>query len=90
MSPADDDHQRLRDDGKQAQAYERKAEESEADTLKERRHGRIGDESPVEVARIAEELEFVAVKAVAAVGGEVDQRDGGGDGKQGHEFGAAA
>ena len=58
---------------------ERKAEESEADVLEERRQRRIGYESPVEVARIAQELEFVTVKSVAAVGEDVDERDGGGD-----------
>ncbi len=37
--------------------------------------GRIGNETPVEMAGVAEELKFVAVKAVAAVGGDVDERD---------------
>jgi hypothetical protein len=34
------------------------------------------------VARIAQELEFVAVEAVAAVGEHVKQRDCGGEAKQ--------
>ena len=78
----DDEGCRLREDGEEAQADERNAEEREADVLEEWRERRVGDESPVEVARIAEELEFVAVEAVAAVGEHVQERDGGGDGEQ--------
>ena len=40
------------------------------------------------MAGIAEELKFVAVKAVAAVGGDVEQRDGSGDGEQDRQVGA--
>ena len=72
----------LREDGEEAQADERDAEDREADVLDEGREGRIGDESPVEMAGIAEELEFVAMEAVAAVGEHVEQGDGGGEGEE--------
>ena len=39
-----------------AKPDEREAEECEADVLDEGREGRVGDESPVEMARVGEEL----------------------------------
>ena len=78
----DDDGRGLREDGEEPQPNQRKTEERQADALDEGRERRIGDKSPVEMARIAQELEFVAVKAVAAVGEHVKQRDGGGNAKQ--------
>ncbi len=50
--------------------------------LDEGREWRIGDESPVEMAGVGEELEFVAMEAVAAVGEEMKEGDGGGDGEE--------
>ena len=67
-----DDHRGLSDDRKQAQAHHRQTEEAKADVFEKWREGRIGDESPIEVAGVAEELKFIAMKAVAAVGGDVD------------------
>ena len=45
--------------------------------------GRIGNEAPVEMTRVAEELEFVAMKAVAAVGGDVQDCGGNGNADDG-------
>ena len=70
MSPVTTITSSLRDDREQPQADQREPEEAEADVLDKGSEGRIGDESPVEMAGIAEELELVAVKAVAAVGGD--------------------
>ena len=69
-----------RDDGEETQADQRKAEEAEADALEEGRERRVGDKAPVEVARIGEELQLVAMEAVAAVGEDVREREDGGDG----------
>jgi hypothetical protein len=63
-----------------AQADEREAEEAEADALKERRERRVGDKAPVEVARVREELQLVAMESVAVIGQDVGEREGGGDG----------
>ena len=41
--------------------------------------GGIGNETPIEMAGIAEELQLVAVKAIAAVGGDVEDRGRAGD-----------
>jgi hypothetical protein len=38
-----------------------------------------GNETPIEVARIAEKLKLVPVKAVAAIGGNMEDGDGQGD-----------
>ena len=67
----DDDDRGLREHREQAQADHGKAEERQADVLDERSERRIGDKSPVEMARVAEELQLVAMKAVAAVGEEM-------------------
>jgi hypothetical protein len=80
--PGDNDGRSLRQHREEPQADHGKAEEAEADALDKRREGRIGDESPVEMAGVAEELELVAMKAVAAVGEQMKKRDGGGDGEQ--------
>ncbi len=69
MSPLTTIDRGLRNDRKQAQAHERKAKEAEADVLEKRRQGRVGDESPIEMTGVAEELQLIAMKAVAAVGG---------------------
>ena len=45
-------------------------------------HRRVCDESPVEVAGVAEELQLIAVKAVAIVGGQMKKRNRRCDGKQ--------
>ena len=66
----------------QAEADERQAEEAHADTLNEGRERRICYESPVEMACIAEKLQFIAVKAVAAVGEDVKKGKGSGDGDE--------
>ena len=50
-----------------------------ADALNEGRERRIGNKSPVEVAGIAEKLQFVAVKSIAAVREDVKKRKRGGD-----------
>ena len=43
---------------------------------------RIGDESPVQMPRVAEELQLVAMKAIAAVREQMDESDRGRDGEQ--------
>ncbi len=58
----------LREDGKQAQTDQGEAKEARPMRSRKGVEGRISDESPVEMARIAEELQLVAMKAVAAVG----------------------
>jgi hypothetical protein len=68
----DDDGRGLKDDGEEAQPT-KKRQRAEADVFEERRERRIGDESPVEMAGVAQELEFIAVEAVAAVGEHVEQ-----------------
>ena len=80
--PAENDDDRLRDDRGEAETDDGDAEESEADVLHEWSEGRVSDESPVEVARVGEELQLVAMKAVAVVGEEMKERDGGGDGEE--------
>ena len=80
---ADDDRDGLRDDREDAQADEREAKESEADVLNERRERGIGDKAPVEMARIGEELQLVAMETVAAVGEQMEERDGGSDADDG-------
>ena len=76
---------RLADDGKHPQADQRQAEEAEADALDEGRERRVRDIAPVEMARVAEELEFVAVEAIAAVGGDMHDCGCDGDGDYGKE-----
>ena len=66
------------------------AEESESDVLDEWREGRIGDESPVEMARVGQELQLVAMKAVAVVGEQMEERDGGGDGEEDWRYRSSA
>jgi hypothetical protein len=75
----DDNGPGLGEDGKEPQADERGAEQRHADVFDKGRKGRIGHESPVEMAGVGEELEFVAVEAVAAVGEQMQQGDGGRD-----------
>ena len=58
------------------------AEEAETDALDKRRERRVSDESPIEMARVREELQLVAMKAVAAIGEDVEEHDGGGDGEE--------
>ena len=69
------------------QPDERQAEDAEGDVLHEGREGRIADVSPVEMAGVGEELEFVAMEAVMAVGEAVGEckcsRDGGQHGQVG-------
>ncbi len=55
--------------------------------LDEGSEGRVGYESPVEMAGVGEELKLIAMKAVAVVGEEMKQRDGGGDGDEDGEVG---
>ena len=50
--------------------------------LEKRREGRIGDESPIEMAGVAEELKLIAMKAVAVVGEQMDDRNGRRDGDE--------
>ena len=78
----DDNRQGLTKYGEQAKANERYAEDRQPDVLDEWREWRVGDESPVEMAGIAEKLEFVAMKAVAAIGEDVEQGNGGGEGEK--------
>ncbi len=78
---ADDDDYCLREDGEEAETGEREAEEGEADVLDERRERGIGDEAPVEMARVGEELQFVAMEAVLAIGEEVAEGGDEGDGE---------
>ena len=87
---ADDDHRKLRDDREQAETNDRDAEKSEGDVLDEWSEGRIGDESPVEMPRVREELELVAMKAVTIVGKEMEEREGRGDGEEDGEIGLAS
>ena len=78
----ENDDRGLRQHGEEPQADHGEPEERETNALDERREWRIGDESPVEMARVAEELQLVAMKAVAAVGEQVQEGDGGGDGEE--------
>jgi len=70
-------------------ACHREPEDLKANTLYERRQGRIGHKAPIEMAGIAEKLEFVAMEAITAVGGEMEQRYGGRDAEQNGPFGLA-
>ena len=54
-----------------------------------RGEGWIGDKAPVEVAGIAEELEFVAMESIAAVGEDVEQRYSGGQAEEKRPLGRA-
>ena len=60
----------------------RDAEEREADVLDEWSEWRVGNESPVEMACVGEELKLIAMEAVATVGEEMKDRDGSGDGER--------
>ena len=66
------------------QSYHGNAEDGQADALHERRERRIRNESPVHVAGIAQELQFVAVKPVAVVGEDVKQCDASRNDDQNH------
>ena len=84
----DEDDDGLREDRKEAQTGEREAEEGEADVLDERRERRIGDKTPIEMPRVGEELQLVAMEAVAAVGEQMAEGGGTGDGEYGQRSGA--
>jgi hypothetical protein len=79
---ADNDCRSLRQHGEESQPNHGKPEDLQADSLHEWRKRRIRHESPVKMAGIAEELEFVAMEAVAAIGEHVNQGHCRGDGKQ--------
>src|SRR6185437_3353062 len=64
------------------QSHKREPEKVEANALDERRERRVGDVAPGEMVRVRKELELVPVEAVAAVGGDMQQRIGEGDGTQ--------
>jgi hypothetical protein len=65
----------LRDDGEESEADDVESEEMQGDVFDEGREWRIRHESPFEMAGIAEELEFVAMKAVSPVGEHVGECD---------------
>jgi hypothetical protein len=85
----DDNDRSLRENGEETKANHREAEEREADVFDEGCEGRIGDKAPVEMAGIAEELEFVAMEAVTAVGEDVEKRDSGGKAEEKRPLGLA-
>jgi hypothetical protein len=84
------DGRRLREDRKEPQPHHREAEEFEADAFHKGREAADRHKSPVKMPRIAEKLEFIAVKAVAAIGEQVNERHRGGDGQQEQGFGLGA
>ena len=51
-----------------------------------RREGRVGDESPVEMARVARGIEVRRDESRSGVGEEMEERDGGGDGERGSQY----
>ena len=56
---------------KQPQPGQRKPEDSQCNSFQERRHRGVGYKSPIQVTRIAQELQLVAMKTITAVGGYV-------------------
>ena len=80
---ADKDDDGLREDRKEAETDERETEEGEADVLNERREGRIGDKTPVEMSCVGEELQLVTMETVSAVGEQMAEGGGTGDGEHG-------
>jgi hypothetical protein len=61
-----------------------------ANAFEDGRHRRIRHKTPVQMPRVTEKLELVAMKAVAAVGKQMQQGDGGGDSRQSQSISAAA
>jgi hypothetical protein len=70
----------------ETQAFNVHTSNGEKNVLEEWRKGWIGNKSPVEVLRVREELEFVAMKAVAAIRKEMKDRDGGGNSEEDPEI----
>jgi hypothetical protein len=64
----------LRDDREEAQPHEREPKYTQQNALQEGGHRRIGNKSPVEMTRVAQELQLVPVEAVAPVGCQVQDR----------------
>jgi len=82
-----DQRQSLGEHRKQAQTHQRKTEEVQADSLQKRCERGISHKSPVEVTRIAKELEFVPVKTIPAISGQMRQQNGRRDAKHNGQSG---
>src|SRR5581483_2637244 len=76
---ADDDQNGLADDGEETEADERDSEEREADAFNKRRHRRISDEAPIEMPRVAQELELIAMETILSIGDDVRESERGGN-----------
>ncbi len=61
--------------GEDTKTAEGRAEEYEFETSDESSEGRVFDVSPLEMVRVVECLEFVAVKAVLAICQKVEKKD---------------
>jgi hypothetical protein len=53
------------------------------------RQRRVRHKSPVKMPRVAQELQLIAMEAVAIVGEQMDERDCGADADQDREVGSA-
>jgi hypothetical protein len=72
---ADHDGDGLCDEGGESETDQREAENCERDAFDKGGERPVCDESPIEMACVAEELEFVAMKSVAVIRKDVDERD---------------
>ena len=78
----EDESDGVDDGGGEAQDLGRDSEERDGDAGAEGGERRIGDEAPLQVPRVVEELEFIPVKAVAVADGEVDDQEDGCEGAE--------
>ena len=72
--PSKDNSQRLRDHGKHSQSHHRQSKDGKPNPLHKRRQRRIRHESPVQMPRIAQNLQLVSMKSVPPIGEHVNQR----------------